>query len=131
FDLAPRLAEEGVVLRPPLPRPRLEPVGPVAHPVGRDRREDPPVHPPAPRRGLFSEPRDHRLEGRERPDRPPKLIDRGPVSCRAAARAVTARVGSYAGTWARTSRTGSGVFPRGTPTRSVRFNDRGDRVGVR
>jgi len=40
FDLAPGLAEEGVVLGPPLPQPRLEPVRPVRDPVRRDGVQD-------------------------------------------------------------------------------------------
>src|SRR5262245_21063525 len=61
LDLAPRLAEETVVLRPPLPQPRLEPIGPVAYPVSRDRIQDP----PAQRRVRTPRHRDHRLEGQE------------------------------------------------------------------
>ena len=40
LDLGPRLAEEGVVLRPPLPQPGLEPVGPVVERIG-DRVHEP------------------------------------------------------------------------------------------
>src|SRR3954447_17849031 len=45
FDLAPRLAEESVVLGPPLPQPDLNPVRTVGHWVARDRVEQPLAQP--------------------------------------------------------------------------------------
>jgi len=60
FDLAPRLPEEGIVLRPPPSQARFKPVRSVGHSVSRDGIEYLSVEQPAKSRISFREHRDHR-----------------------------------------------------------------------